>query len=157
MTIEEIGSIGELIGAIATVATLAYLAVQIRANTQMMKAESRRSELANGAAWTLLIAEHADLADILNRGLRDYGSLDRIEKTRFGYLIGQAVGGTALAFDELRMGIETGQFEARRANLEAILQTPGGAAWWERFKNQYASPFHNWVDSEIIESAQQIS
>ena len=33
MTISELGSVGELIGAIATVATLLYLALQIRANT----------------------------------------------------------------------------------------------------------------------------
>ena len=33
MTIQDLGSIGELIAAIATVVTLAYLALQIRQNT----------------------------------------------------------------------------------------------------------------------------
>ena len=37
MTISELGSVGELIGAIATVATLMYLALQIRANTLSAK------------------------------------------------------------------------------------------------------------------------
>ena len=37
MTISELGSIGELIGAVATVATLLYLALQIRANTHSAK------------------------------------------------------------------------------------------------------------------------
>lgn len=37
MTISELGSIGELIGAVATVATLLYLALQIRANTHQAK------------------------------------------------------------------------------------------------------------------------
>ena len=34
LTIQDLGSIGELVVAVATVATLAYLAFQIRQNTQ---------------------------------------------------------------------------------------------------------------------------
>jgi hypothetical protein len=45
MTIAELGALGELIGAIAVVITLVYLAVQIRQNTRSMQ-ESRRLALA---------------------------------------------------------------------------------------------------------------
>lgn len=45
MTIIELGAIGEFVGAIAVVATLAYLAVQIRQNTRAM-AEAERLALA---------------------------------------------------------------------------------------------------------------
>jgi hypothetical protein len=42
ITLEQLGSIGELIAAIATVATLAYLALQIRQNTHVLQnAETR--------------------------------------------------------------------------------------------------------------------
>jgi hypothetical protein len=37
MTIQDLGSIGELVAAIATVATLVYLALQIRQNTESVK------------------------------------------------------------------------------------------------------------------------
>ena len=37
MTISDLGSIGELIAAAATVATLLYLALQVRANTNTAK------------------------------------------------------------------------------------------------------------------------
>jgi len=40
MTIQDLGSIGELVAALATVATLIYLAAQIRQNTRAMKASS---------------------------------------------------------------------------------------------------------------------
>lgn len=39
MTIQDLGSIGELIAALATLATIAYLAVQIRQNTAQQKRE----------------------------------------------------------------------------------------------------------------------
>jgi len=45
MTIMELGALGEFVGAIAVVVTLAYLAVQIRQNTRSME-ESRRLALA---------------------------------------------------------------------------------------------------------------
>jgi hypothetical protein len=45
MTIMELGALGEFVGAIAVVATLAYLAIQIRQNTHTME-ESKRLALA---------------------------------------------------------------------------------------------------------------
>ena len=45
MTIQELGSIGELIGAIATVATLIYLALQIRQNSFLQSQSVRALEL----------------------------------------------------------------------------------------------------------------
>jgi hypothetical protein len=43
VTIQDLGSIGELIAAIATVATLVYLAIQIRQNTVSNRDASVRS------------------------------------------------------------------------------------------------------------------
>jgi hypothetical protein len=45
MTIMELGALGEFVGAIAVVVTLAYLAIQIRQNTRGME-EARRLALA---------------------------------------------------------------------------------------------------------------
>ncbi len=41
MTIEELGALGEFVSAIAVVATLAYLAVQVRQNTHSLEAAQR--------------------------------------------------------------------------------------------------------------------
>jgi hypothetical protein len=43
LTIQDLGSIGELIAAIATVATLAYLALQIRQNTRAIQGSALRA------------------------------------------------------------------------------------------------------------------
>ncbi len=45
MTIAELGALGEVVGGIAVVVTLAYLAIQVRQNTRAME-ESRRLALA---------------------------------------------------------------------------------------------------------------
>ena len=43
MTLQDLGSIGEFVAAIATLATLVYLALQIRQNTREAQAASRNS------------------------------------------------------------------------------------------------------------------
>ena len=43
MTIQDLGSVGEFVAAVATVATLIYLAVQIRASNRLARAEASRA------------------------------------------------------------------------------------------------------------------
>jgi hypothetical protein len=43
VTIQDLGSLGELIAAVATVATLIYLSVQIRASNRLARAEASRT------------------------------------------------------------------------------------------------------------------
>lgn len=45
MTIDAWGSIAEMVGAFATIATLIYLALQIRQNTQALRAASIESTI----------------------------------------------------------------------------------------------------------------
>ena len=61
MNWEAIGAVGEVVGAVAVVATLGYLAVQIRQNTKMMKS-SMRQQLARASQDGLIqFAEHAGI------------------------------------------------------------------------------------------------
>ena len=40
MTIQDLGSLGELIAAVATVATLVYLAIQLKQNTLALRSQT---------------------------------------------------------------------------------------------------------------------
>ena len=46
MNWEALGAIGEIVGAVAVIATLGYLAVQIRQNTRSVRAATLQSVLA---------------------------------------------------------------------------------------------------------------
>ncbi len=56
MTLQDSGSLGELVGAIATVATLAYLAVQIRSNTHAVRSSAAQSVHESFATWYRMLA-----------------------------------------------------------------------------------------------------
>ena len=47
MTIQDLGAIGEIVGAIAVVVTLIYLARQIRQNNELLRSESRQALVEN--------------------------------------------------------------------------------------------------------------
>jgi len=56
MTIQDLGNIGELVAAIATVATLVYLAIQIRSNTIAVRSAAAQSVHEAFATWYRMIA-----------------------------------------------------------------------------------------------------
>ncbi len=83
MTIQDLGSVGELIAAIATVATLIYLAAQIRQNTSTVATSTYESVFNGYNDLNLAVASDPELARILECGLSDPISLDKNEQVRF--------------------------------------------------------------------------
>ena len=51
MTLGQLGSLGELIGAIASVALLGYIAIQIRQNSKILEHNTRATEAASRQAF----------------------------------------------------------------------------------------------------------
>ena len=83
MSISELGSVGELIGAIATVATLLYLALQIRANTLADKYKAINDIIDRIVGWQSRIANSTDLMEAWIQGTKSYNDLQIENKLRF--------------------------------------------------------------------------
>ena len=65
MTLEDIGNIGEFIGAIAVVISLIYLAAQIRQNTRALNSSSYAQSAEQLWLVNLAVAQNSDLARIM--------------------------------------------------------------------------------------------
>jgi hypothetical protein len=157
VTIQDLGSIGELIAAVATVATLAYLAVQLRANTQEMKVESIRAQTGGGMDAVLSLANNAEIADIYHRGLVDLGSLSPVESDRFTMIVTLLVNGVSGTYLSNKL-VPDSLFMARGAEGLRFLRAPGGRTWWAKNKRVIDSDFAAWVETELdlgAESAAQ--
>ena len=158
MTIQDWGSIGELIAAIATVATLFYLAMQIRANTVALKLESRRHDVIAANAYITSVIEHPDVARLFTDGMRAPESLSREDFMRFAFLMGQFVGAEAVHYDEVQTGIAPREsLHTRRVGLLTFLDTPGGRLFWQRFAAQYPEGFRAYVDREVLPAERNAS
>ena len=148
MTIQDLGSIGELIAAVATVLTLVYLAVQIRANTQGMKADSIREETGGSFDAVLSLANNAELADIFHRGLVDLGSLTPVESDRFTMIVTLMVNGVSGTYLVNRLGVDS-TLMGRAAEGLRFLRAPGGRTWWAKNKRVLESDFAAWVETTL--------
>ena len=151
MTLQDLGSIGELIGAIATVATLVYLAVQIRHNTRGMEQNSvvMRMSFENqirddGIQFRSMIAADPELVGIWRSGLTGDPKFSTTERDRFELLLVNVLSMLRAHYDALTRGLTTGE---RGAFLLAIARTPGFRQWWAQ-RGQGGEPaFRDWVEA----------
>ena len=111
MNWEAVGAVGEIVGAIAVVITLIYLARQMRQNSSALRSTTAQS--ANEMAFSVynpIVANEYGLADILLRGLRDPELLSDLEMARFtaNWQAHSLLGRTS--FINIKMGILTTGF-----------------------------------------------
>ena len=87
MSIQDLGSIGELIAAIAIVITLAYLAVQIRQSAKATRQAAFHSAVESGLALRLELIREPEIVALYLKGLSDHRSLSREDLLRFNMLM----------------------------------------------------------------------
>ena len=85
MNWDAIGAVAETLGAIGVIATLAYLAVQIRQNSRELSSSSRRATQSSIFAQNLQAAENPELVALLMKGMNNYSELAPEERARFHY------------------------------------------------------------------------
>jgi hypothetical protein len=87
MNWDAIGAIGEVLGAVAVLITLIYLAIQIRQNTRSVAASAFESAMSGFNEVMRDISTNADLATIVRRGGLDPTSLNEDELFRFNFAV----------------------------------------------------------------------
>ena len=145
MNREQRKDILEAIGFGAIVASLIFVALEVRQNTSQMRAEAAYS--INEALQGLNESQYSDpsLVDILIRGEQDFNSLDPIDSARFTryYL-------TRLNLCEFILGLEDeGLPDVHIGYVEVIVREfnskPGLAQWFEMVDGSYAGSEEFWA------------
>ena len=132
MTFEELGGLGEFISAIAVVASLAYVAIQLRQNTRSIRTASFQTVMQTASEHTRLFIQDAAVTALHLRGIESYSALDAVDKQRFGYIMLNTVWSFEVALSLHEEGIYTDtRLQAQLGHLLSELTTPGGAEWWE--------------------------
>jgi len=140
MNWDAIGAIGEIVGAIAVVATLFYLAMQIRHSNRQTQSAARYSFLdAYGKLHASLI-ENKDAAAVYRRGLSGE-SLDEDEAVQFLFSLGQWINTWGVMHELYSEGqLPESQWSTVRQDIYEMLSTPGGRKYWDRFGSAWMDP-----------------
>jgi len=132
VTIQDLGSIGELVAAVATVATLVYLATQIRQNTRTVRASSINSNADNSTAMALAIGRDYETTKIYFAGLAGGANFDDVQQRQFEMLLGAYLRQLQqIAFLE-EEGVASGTLtDEYQSQLAWLVTQPGFDSYWE--------------------------
>ena len=150
MTIQDLGSIGELLAAIATIATLMYLALQIKGNAAATRAEARRSLDVSGYDVVRQIAIEPDTMHLFAVGLAKPETLPPEQTLRFHFLMSYFFTSIDSAFRESQMGtMSDDQVAAQLERNRQMLDTPGGAFWWKANSRMFSQDFRDFMEGRL--------
>ncbi|HEY5681753.1 MAG TPA: hypothetical protein VIS55_16900 [Pseudomonadales bacterium] len=146
---EAVGAIGEIVGAVAVVLTLGYLAVQIRQNTNASRAQSYQAVVDGHVGHHRTFTSDPKLIEIFGRGLQDIDILDDLERGLFHSLVAPIVLQYQKYLYLYRAGmLPPDTFDMFERDVIATLITPGGRAWWLSSKGKWPE-ISNHLDQRI--------
>ena len=133
MTLEALGNIGEFLGGIGVVVTLAYLAVQIRKNTQSVRSAALDSISTSISEFMDKVAQDPALTKLWFDGLSGTIELSETDNRRFNLLLISLIRRWENAFHQSQAGVlESASWSGMRVGITIALSSPGAQAWWNR-------------------------
>jgi hypothetical protein len=158
MSLEDWAAVAEIVGAIAVIATLIYLAIQVRQNTGAIQSSNAMvlhndiSDLARD------VARDRELGDIIVRALVSTNELSPAEKiAAYGWFYTFLKTGE-LAHMRYRSGdLEKKYWDATLVFFRAYWQTPGFRAYWADRKAAFTADFQSAVEGWINETSDAIT
>ena len=140
MTVQDLGSIGELIAAIATVATLAYLAVQIRQSTKVARANSHHAVFETYASLLASMRNDPEFVAILRRSFTDWEGLSKNERALVHLHMSTHLLHCQNAFALVNQGVLDPELYRAYEDLNvSALRCPGLATWYA-IQEKYMPP-----------------
>jgi hypothetical protein len=154
-----LGNYGEFFGAIAVVATLIYLAVQIRQNTRQIEFDVRTSEVVAYQEMTRRIVDvrHALMTDqilsaTLNKVMKDEEELTREERRSYStYLLSMLSNADAAFFQYERGLLSRERIDSLIHPLLRHFRTHRRASQvWNGVKHEFVVSFRDFLDDKLF-------
>ena len=137
MSFEQISYLAQIVASIGVVASLIFVALQIKQNTRALQRNEHNSTMEQ---WTVIrqaIAQNRDIAELMTAGLHGERTMDAADQLRLEQMLQENAWAAFHIWDRTQRGIfPKGTFEATAgALLGTLLRTPGGESWWRKAKH----------------------
>jgi hypothetical protein len=137
MSIQDWAALAEIIGAVAVVASLIYLAVQVRQNTHELSMSLKSTELAafernveSGIRIRELFILNPEILDLYARGGESYVGLDDGDKRRFDMVLRNVFSALQGAYvRQLTFGNDPANFAGSERTLDRLVRGRGIRDW----------------------------
>ena len=151
MNWEAISAVSEVVGAVAVVASLVFVGVQLRSNTKALKLTFTDSSVHQFKESVIRLAESEQLSEILLRGVPDPDAIDGQDSYRFTLLIQAYI----LQYSNFYLHYKAGSldrqtFESLDSQMRNFCNAPGLKAYWKRSGNNYPEEFREYMNKEVL-------
>ena len=142
MNWEAIGAIGEVVGATAVFLTLAYLALQIRQNTNAVSASALDSSVGAVNGVRAKIFEDPLLTEIYLQGLENPETLSRTDKTRFTLVMHNILWALWNVYSQAKYAdLSADVWESQRQVVYRTVSSNGGSWFLKEFGQEFPKSF----------------
>jgi hypothetical protein len=149
---EALGSIAELLGAAGVIASLVYVAIQIRQNTRALRASTYESLAQATASSNSLLISDPEIARLVDVGLGS-GPLAHEDRARFAAYLRMTFRRYDSIFLHYRQGtLPLEAWEAYLSSFRRVLRSPNVRDFWQRSADDYTPAFRELVAREISDS-----
>jgi hypothetical protein len=136
MTLEQLFYLAQIVASVGVIASLGFIAVQIRANTAALQRSEHNSTMAQWTVIRMAIAQNRDIAELMTAGLHGELPLDAADQLRLEQVLAENAWAAYHIWDRTQRGIfPRGTFELTGgALLRGLLGTARGGSWWHSAK-----------------------
>lgn len=146
--LEFLASLGEVVGAIAVVVSLIYLAAQVRQSTRAQRLENSSRILDRTAAMQAALSRDPAMSVLFSKGVSDPSTLSPQERIQFTWAMYEFFGALEFMFLAARENSIADEIWQRWSSAAAWWLTfPGVQAWWEVRPIPFAESFSTYVQS----------
>jgi len=146
--LQALANLGEVIGAAAVIASLLYLAVQVRQGTRAQRTENYARMLERISSIQSRLSQDGALSRIFAVGVRDTSELTPIERIRFTWALYESFDAFEfifLTYHSKEMNAEVWRRWSR--TIAWWLSYPGVQSWWESRPVQFTASFTAYVET----------
>jgi hypothetical protein len=158
MNLEQWGAIAEIIGAIAVVATLAYLAVQIKQSSNATRSSNATTVLINTQNLAQAPMMDRELAEIILRAIAGEEEMSPPDKLAAYAWFYQLLKTGELAHQSYLHGeLDQEYWDASMNFYRSYYQTPGFRTYWAERKGAFTPGFRDAVEKWMDNSSSPVT
>ena len=148
MNLDSLSTWIDIIGAIGVVASLIYLAIQIRHNTRAMMAQSAREAVAAMRDFNQAMINDPEISRIFRVGAENLTNLTEAERGRFGHILFNFFKtAEELHYQYLKGTLDPEIWESWKGIVSLYATSPGFTEYWKMREMFFTTAFRAEHDS----------
>jgi hypothetical protein len=152
MTLADLGSLGEFVGAVAVVLSLVYLAVQIRQNTRSTRASMIQAVYSQASSFSALLGGNLQAARVWRIGLTSPDELNEDETWQFISLATGMFRSFEAMFTQFQQTThDRVAWEPWEASMLGFLGAPGFKVFWGLRRQSFGPAYRDYIDGLIAD------